>query len=152
MGTLGRIIRTAIAATVGLCVGWTADSIRHVNPKSANYPFLAQHTPLPHHVPKYLGGVSFRFAMAHDVIHERFSKHSPAHYRERDRVTREMLRGLVPGDPASFALLDDLGVGLDRLGRSDEAIAVLRDKLRTNRRTESLAVVSTRRTRISAHS
>jgi hypothetical protein len=125
----GRIIATAIAATAGWCVGWAAGSISHVVLKSANYPFLAQPTPLPHHVPKYPGGVSFRFAMAQDVIHERFSKHGPAHYRERDRITREMLRRLASDNPASFALSDDLGAGLDRLGRSDEAVAVLRDKL-----------------------
>ena len=105
MGISSRIIRTAIAAAVGWCVGWAAGSVGHFIPKSAKYPFLAQHTPLPHHVPKYPGGVSFRFAMAHDVIHERFSRHGPAYYRERDRITREKLRRLASDDPASFALV-----------------------------------------------
>ena len=120
---------TAIAASVGWVAGWVVGSIGHVIPQPSNYPFLAERTSLPHHVPKYPGGVSFRFAMSHDVIHERFPKHGPAHYRERDRLTRETLRGLAPDDPASYPLSDDLGAGLDRLGRSDEAVAVMRDKL-----------------------
>src|SRR5437763_121576 len=71
--------------------------------------------PLPYHVPKYPGSVSFRFAMAHDVIHERFARHGDAYYRERNRRVREALKeraGKGPDD-AYFALLDDLGAGLD---------------------------------------
>jgi hypothetical protein len=64
-----------------------------------------------------------------DVIHERFAKHGQAHYRERDRLTRQALQGLAPDDSAGFALSDDLGTGLERLGRSDDAVAVMRDKL-----------------------
>lgn len=129
MSATRRVVLTAVAASFGWCAGWVAGAIGHVIPRPANYPFLVQYTHLPHHVPKYPDGVTFRFAMAQDVIHERFAKHGPAHYRERDRITREKLRGLSPDDPAGFALSDDLGVGLDRLGQSDEAVAVLRDKL-----------------------
>ena len=39
--------------------------------------------PLPHHIPPTEGGASFRFAMAHDVLHERYPKHGPAFYTER---------------------------------------------------------------------
>jgi hypothetical protein len=92
--------------------------------------------PLPHHLPKHPGGVSFRFAMVHDVLHERFPRHGPAYYRERNRRTRLRLAHLERRQPEGsraagyFDLLDDLGAGLDALGRHDEAVEVLRDKLR----------------------
>lgn len=129
MTTYRRIVVTAIAAAVGWGVGWMVGAAAAVFPRRSDYPFLAEYTALPHQVPKYPDGVSFRFAMAHDVIHERFSKHGPAHYRERDRLTREKLAKLPADDPARFPLEDDLAAGLERLGRSDEAVAVMRDKL-----------------------
>jgi hypothetical protein len=87
--------------------------------------------PLPHHIPRYPGGVSLRFAMVHDVLHERFPRHGTAYYRERNRVVRRALEGKkdLPRE-RYFALLDDLGVGLEFAGEHDEAIRVLRDKLR----------------------
>ncbi|QJW95501.1 hypothetical protein [Frigoriglobus tundricola] len=85
--------------------------------------------PLPHHVPQYAGGVSLRYAMVHDVIHERFPKHGPAHYRERNRLTTHALAALAPDAPAAFPLADDLAAGLERLGRPNEAVTVVRDKL-----------------------
>ena len=124
-----RLFVMAIAAVVGFGVGRVGGMIPHVIPQSANYPFLAERISLPHHVPRYPGGVSFRFAMAHDVIHERFPRHGPAYYRERNRLTREEMEKLSPDDPARFPLADDLAAGLDRVGRSDEAVAVMRDKL-----------------------
>jgi hypothetical protein len=33
--------------------------------------------------------------MVHDVIHERYPKYGPAHYRERNRLTREKLAALA---------------------------------------------------------
>ncbi len=129
MPITGRIVVTAIAAVFGWCFGWVAGSVGHVIPKPANYPFLAELTPLPHSVPRYAGGIAFRFAMAQDVIHERFSKHGPDYYRERDRITRQKIGKLARDDPAGFALADDLAVGLDRLGRSSEAAAVMTEKL-----------------------
>jgi hypothetical protein len=130
----GRLIRTAVAAMLGFMVGWLGSAVGHVMPKQANYPFLAEQVPLPHQVPQYPGGLSFRFAMAHDVIHERFAKHGPAHYRERDRLTREKLATLDPDDPAGFPLRDDLAAGLERLGKSAEAVDVMRDKLARQRK------------------
>jgi hypothetical protein len=47
--------------------------------------------PLPHHIPKYEGGISLRFAMVHDVIHERYPRHGEAYYRERNRLVRQQL-------------------------------------------------------------
>jgi hypothetical protein len=125
-----RLTWIAIAAAVGLLGGCVLGSVPHLFQRQANYPFLAERLPLPHHVPQYAGGLSLRFAMVHDVIHERFPKHGPAHYRERNRLTRERLATLPPDDPATFPLADDLAAGLERLGQPDEAVVVMRDKLK----------------------
>jgi hypothetical protein len=124
-----RLVWTLVGALVGFPVGCVTGVVGRLIPESANYPFLAENAPLPHHVPQYQSGLSFRFAMAHDVIHERFPRHGAAHYRERNRLTREKLAMLSPDDPASFPLADDLAAGLERLGQPDEAVAVMRDKL-----------------------
>ncbi|HKI38353.1 MAG TPA: hypothetical protein VKA46_41270 [Gemmataceae bacterium] len=87
--------------------------------------------PLPHHIPKYEGGVSLRFAMVHDVIHERFPRHGETYYQERNRLARKALAEQKgQQDEAYFALFDDLGAGLDYLKQDDEAVPLLRDKLR----------------------
>ncbi len=94
----------------------------------------SNYLPLPHHIAKYPDGVSFRFAMVHDVIHERYSRHGEANYRERNRLVRAEIDkikdadGLPPAD--RLHLIDDLGVGLDVLGEHDEAVRWLRLKLR----------------------
>ncbi len=93
--------------------------------------------PLPHHIPKYEGGISLRFAMVHDVIHERYPKHGRDYYEERNRLARRALseedagrrQGEAP-TPAYFALKDDLGVGLERLGKHEEAVSLMREKQR----------------------
>jgi hypothetical protein len=86
--------------------------------------------PLPHHVSKFDGGVSLRFAMVHDVLHERYARHGTAYYQERNRNARaELARPDLPIDKC-LALADDLGAGLDALKDDDEAVRVLRDKLR----------------------
>ncbi|OWK45047.1 hypothetical protein [Fimbriiglobus ruber] len=121
----GRLLLTAIAAGIGFGVGVVAALIAMAKPVRD----AAHYAPFPHSVPKYPGGVAFRFAMAHDVVHERFPRHGPAYYTERNRLTRAKLAALPSDDPAAFPLADDLGVGLERLGRSDDAAAVLRDKL-----------------------
>jgi hypothetical protein len=97
--------------------------------------------PLPHHIPKHPGGISLRFAMVHDVIHERFPRHGRAYYEERNRRALQAIQDEDTRRPASqppsddlFAHLDDYGVGLERLGRHKEAIAVMDDKLRRQRK------------------
>lgn len=90
---------------------------------------LAIRSPLPHHVPSRPGGISFRFAMVHDVIHERFPKHGGAYYEARNQQAEVELKKLDEGDPARWPLMDDLGVGLEKVGRTDEAIPLLRSKL-----------------------
>jgi hypothetical protein len=124
------LLSIALAASLGALVGtffpvprWLAPSPPPLNPQKVY--------PLPHHIPRYPDGVSLRFAMVHDVLHERFPRHGPAYYRERNRVVRRALEKKkdLPRDQY-FALLDDLGVGLEFVGEHDEAIRVLRDKLR----------------------
>lgn len=85
---------------------------------------------LPHHVPPAPEAVPFRFAMVHDVIHERYPRQGPAFYQERERLARDRLAVLPPDSEAAYALTDDVAVGLDRTGRTDEAVALMRDKLK----------------------
>src|SRR5262245_34885730 len=57
--------------------------------------------PLPHHVPKYPGVASLRFAMVHDVVTERYAKHGPTYYEERNRLTRiELEKAKAAFEPA----------------------------------------------------
>jgi len=120
---------TGIIALGGFCVGMFVATVVYALPNRADYPFLVEYVPLPHHVPRSEGSLAFRFAMLHDVIHERFAKHGPAHYQERNRLTREQLGRLAPDDSAGLPLADDLAVGLERLGKPDEAALVMRNKL-----------------------
>src|SRR5262249_22713689 len=77
-----------------------------------------------------------RFAMVHDVLHERYPRHGEAYYQERNRLCREQMNKPAPAiphakpDDAYLALFDDLGAGLDFLKQHDEAVHVLRGKLR----------------------
>src|SRR3954470_15102969 len=112
-----RMAWIAGAAAIGWCVGWMVGFIGTSRREASYYPFLAEHVLLPHHVPKYAGGVSLRFAMVHDVIHERYPRATSARYRERERLLREKLATLAADDPAEFPLADDLAGSLDRLGR-----------------------------------
>lgn len=98
----------------------------------------ARTLPLPHHIPKYPGVASLRFAMVHDVVTERFPKHGPAYYEERNRLAQQALTEEAArmkqgdGKPTKryFELLDDRAAGLDLLRRHDEAIALMRQKLK----------------------
>jgi hypothetical protein len=102
-----------------------------------NPPLIPQTAlPLPHHIAKYPDGVTLRFAMVNDVLTERFAKHGPAYYTERNRQVRAELEEIKahrkPGEKLSekyFGLLDDLGVGLEAIGEPDLAVQTLRDKL-----------------------
>jgi hypothetical protein len=152
MSSIRRFELTLIAAAVGWCLGWVAGSIPMGYVLPSNYPFLSERVPLPHRVPQYAGGVSFRFAMAHDVIHERFATHGPAYYRERDRLAREKLQNLAADDPKALALADDVGVGLERLGRTDGPSRRCATSWPASRRRDSRAATCTRRTRTSGRS
>ncbi len=131
-----RFALTCVAAVVGWWVGLLVYRAWQDRAR-ANQAEAYQVFPLPHHVPKYPGGVSFRFAMAHDVIHERFPRHGRAYYEERNRRVRQALQDEQAkrqdgGKPAAerFVLLDDLAVGLDLLGKHQEAIDLMRAKLK----------------------
>lgn len=104
----------------GGCVG---ASRSHRDPGRVIY------APFPHHVAPTPDAASFRFAMVHDVIHERYPRHGAAYYAERERLAREKMTVLPRDSEAAFAFTDDIAVGLDRRGRADEAIALMRDKL-----------------------
>jgi hypothetical protein len=132
---LGRLLLIGLAAPVGALVGVFLVAAE-VLPLPLPAP-RTMHLPLPHHVPKEPDGVSLRFAMVQDVLHERFARHGRAYYTERNRRVRKDLQRLRDeagaGQPSAetyFPLLDDLGAGLDYLGNHDEAVDVLRDKLR----------------------
>jgi hypothetical protein len=90
--------------------------------------------PAPHVVPKIAGGTALSLAMVDDVLCERFIRHSDAWYEARNEARRRSLEAARRGredEPLSFAELedmDDLAVGLDMIGQSEEAIVVGREK------------------------
>lgn len=118
-----------LSGLFGGCTGWVFSTVSHVLPNPERYDFLAKRVPSPHHVPQYAGGVSLRFAMVQDVLHERFPKHGAAWYEARNRRTLELLNHHAENDPARWPLVDDLAVAFDRLGRPADAIPLLREKL-----------------------
>lgn len=122
---IGLLFLALIFGGCAGCAGGVFRAFAYRTPPELNTRSL----PYPHFVPKYAGGVSLRFAMVHDVIHERYPVRGPAYYRERDRIVREKLKTLPPDSQEAFDLTDDLGVGLDKLGRAGEAVPPLRDKL-----------------------
>ncbi len=127
-----RAVGLTVVALFAVCGGCAGLVVGHFQRLPGQRPRVEiGEFPLPHHVPKYEGGISLRFAMVHDVLHERYPRHGAAYYRERNRLVRQKLAGR-PGriDDATLALLDDLGAGLDALQEHDEAVRVLRDKLR----------------------
>jgi hypothetical protein len=119
----GRLLTVVLAATVGgvltYIVAWqlVSDPVLPV-----------RILPYPHHVPKTPDGISLRFAMVQDVLHERFARHGPAYYAERNRLATAEMATLPPGDRRD-ALIDDLAAGLDKLGNDDEAVRLLREKM-----------------------
>lgn len=126
-GTL--LVFLVVLAGVGTAVGHS------VGRKSFPQLTLPRACPLPHHVPKFPGVASLRFAMVHDVLTERYPRHGPVYYQERVRLTRLALaaeEAAMSGKPTPkyFELIDDLGVGLDLLGQHEQSISLLRDKLK----------------------
>lgn len=90
--------------------------------------------PLPHHIPTYPGNLTLRFAMVHDMIHDRFPRHGAAYYRARNQAAQKALEKLQPTQKGAVAAqyfqhLDDLGVGLEFLGEHQAAVDLMRDKL-----------------------
>src|SRR3954447_3240545 len=111
---------------VGGCVaGGGAGAARSSSGRGATV-----YAPLPHHVPPSPDATPFRFAMVHDVVHERYPRHAAAFYAERECLARERLAVLHPESEGAFAATDDIAVSLDRRGRTDEATTLMRDKLK----------------------
>src|SRR5438067_8595441 len=108
------MLAVAAAAFVVGGVGGCAFTLHSTDTRPA-----AAYRPLPHHVPKYPAGLAFRFAMAHDVIHERYPKHGPAFWSERERRSRDKLARLEADSAAALNATDDLAVALHRQGHSD---------------------------------
>jgi hypothetical protein len=126
--------KVLLASVVGMIGGAIVDAAGWM-PRAPRPEPPAKVYPLPHLIPKYPDGIALRLAMVHDVLHERFPKHGPAYYQQRNRDVREELAKLEQSmlDSRSadryFSLLDDLGAGLDRIGDDEEAVRILRDKL-----------------------
>ena len=66
------ILIPALCALVGFALGSTI---------KLQHSVIEAQYPLPHHIPKYSGNLTLRFAMVHDVIHERFPRHGPDYYQ-----------------------------------------------------------------------
>lgn len=101
----------------------------------------SQKYPLPHHVAKYPGNVTMRFAMVHDTIHERYPVHGPAYYKKRNEITEEALKKETDLQPAQgppkkryFDLQDDLAVGLMKLGQFEKATDMVAKKLEVQKK------------------
>src|SRR5262249_30037613 len=113
-------------ALVGAGAGIAVVGSGLIPPEWHLYPSWTKTYALPHRVPKFPGGISLRFAMVHDVLHERFARHGQSYYAERNRSARQELQGLaqrpLKGQVARryFPLMDDLGAGLDQLGEHQE--------------------------------
>jgi hypothetical protein len=122
----GRAAVFILAAVAGWGVGYYFAAAAFGN--------FGSSVPYPHVVPKTENGVSLRFAMVHDVLHERFPRHGRAYYLERNRLTQKALdAGQAANDPAASdtsPFVDDLAVGLEFAGEHEEAVRLLRDKLK----------------------
>ena len=135
-----RLALVSGVVLLGLVIACCAGVVLGVNGAFDHPAFMAtkvEEVPLPHQAARFPGGVSLRLAMVHDVLHDRYPRHGKDYYAERNRRVKRALEELearaggAPKPTAEyFALLDDLGAGLDHLGKHDEAVAVLRDKLK----------------------
>lgn len=98
--------------------------------------YAPEQGPLPHQLSKYEGGISLRYAMVHDVIHERFPMHGRVYYEHRNAVVREELKRLESQGTTTqpldkyWDLMDDLAVGHVHLGEYGRAVEIMRQKLR----------------------
>src|SRR3982074_1365971 len=105
-----KIILTAGVGFVGGCVFAGCNALP---PALSAWYTARREFPLPHHFRKYPEGISLRFAMVHDVLHERYARHGKTYYAERNRSVRQDLA--APKTPAQayaskskpeFALMD----------------------------------------------
>jgi hypothetical protein len=123
---------------VGIAIGLTCVIVSGIPLVRSTLPTQTVLYPLPHQIPKYPGGISFRYAMVHDVLHDRYPRHGKVYYQERNRRALGVIEknkdaaGLPL--PEQFGLIDDLGVGLDSIGEHAEAVRWLRLKLQAQQK------------------
>ncbi len=125
-----RIGLLSIALIFGSCAGCASGFLESFGFRQRSQSDLPKtSSPYPHFAAPFPGGISLRFAMVHDVIHERFPVHGPAYYQKREQDARQRLKALPADSQEAFDLTDDVAVGMDRLGRPAEGIPLLREKL-----------------------
>jgi hypothetical protein len=124
----GQLI-TCLFVVSGLVLGGVIGANRAPKPQPK-----ILYAPLPHHVSPHPKGVSFRFSMVHDIIHERYPKHGPAFYEERERLARLRLAKIHPESKEALDLMDDIAAGLARRGKPEAAVKLLEEKLAIQRR------------------
>ena len=138
-GALARLQRRAVYSVLalGLCVGMIVGAAPDAAPDglvAADESRRAYTVNAPHTLPRIEGATGLRMAMVHDVVHQRYPHHGQAWYSERVRRDRERL-AQFPTDPAlapsieQLQVMDDLVAGLDRIHRSDEAVAIAERQL-----------------------
>lgn len=67
--------------------------------------------------------------MIQNVLLERFSKHGTQWYEARNRESLRLLEQLAEDDSQRWPIIDDVAVAFDRMGKPQEAIPLLRNKL-----------------------
>lgn len=115
---LGALAITAICGFIGLMAGivFSFGSTRVVE-----YPAAHRVAPRPDATP-------LSVAMVYDVVHGLYPEHGPAWHRAVERRAREAIAATPAEGPVPAAVLDahdDLAVALDRLHRTEEALAVM---------------------------
>ena len=60
----------------------------------------------PGKVPARVVKQRFRSQILHDVVHERYPRHGPAYYRERERLARERLAVVHPDSETAYGLTE----------------------------------------------
>jgi hypothetical protein len=133
--SVSRLFGIIFFAFVGMIIGGVVGSIPPLSRMDVRGVEKRKVVSLPHHAPKYPGNLTLRFAMVHDVVHERFTHHGKTYYEERNRKRAEALASDKPGPDGKptaehFAWIDDLGVGLCLVGQPERAVALMRDKLK----------------------
>ncbi len=128
-----RILLTVVVIVVGVVVAISVVTVRLTDQDAPPIPGHYELLPAPWLMPKQAGGSALRLAMIHDVLHERFYLHGEAWFHHRHaQVERELATYedcTKTKDERYFALLDDLAVDMDRLGKPAEGIPILRRKL-----------------------
>ena len=129
---VGRVlVALAITAICGL-VGFLLGALH------LTFATAVVERPAAHRVAPRADATPFSFAMVYDTVHGLHPAHGPAWHTavvRRARATIADAPAAGPSPPAVLDAHDDLAVALDRLGRPDEGLAVLADKLARLERT-----------------